>query len=673
MGSETNQPPTGQPGICAPDTPPSHPHGTYRRLLRRAKRPASTLLTLTAGAALAIAGTPLWSGGAAPLDGAELSAARTYTIGRQPAQDPGPFPGSVTPTTPTITIAGERDGESEFDVVRYPQVQPKQPGQMDFAHFHTGIEIQWWLKKWAHEHPDIVDLYIVGESFGGQPIYQLTITDKSTGADTAKPAAFFEGNRHSGEVSSAESSLWLAHHLISRSGRDRQVDELLDEKAVYIRPVNNPDGHDLYLYTAQTNRSTVRPYDNDVDGKLDEDPGEDLNGDGYLSQFRRHVGAGKGTHVVDERDPAGNAMRSVGAGNGDYLVVSEGVDNDGDGRDNEDGVGGLDLHRNYPYNWHVMAEADATGRNLTQVGAGEYPLSEPETKHVYTWLMSHTNIGVVNSMDTRVPMHLRGPSTCDPVECMYTSDRKLYEHFDRAGVGFTGYRYAGSVYIDYATRNGGEPEPLFGHGPDFGYFQYGAIWYGDEIWNGGDFVDYDGDDRFADWERSRWCAENGRTNCFLPWTKTQHPTLGEVEVGGINPKFWAQNPSPDLIGRWAANQAKFNIYLTGSLPQVELSQVQARRLGGGQADGATHEITATVTNTGRIPTALEQAKEVKIVAPDTVRVTGADVVGAAPQFYLDAGHKQRVTLRVTGADAGTVTVEAVSVRGGLDSAPVRLR
>jgi hypothetical protein len=642
-----------------------------RRSPRRIKRLLPTLAALLVGASVVIADSP-GTDGTVAFDDTVLSSVTKHTIGLQPTADPGPFPESVTPTTPTITIVGERDGESTFDVVKYPQVQPKKPGEMDFDHFHTGIEIQWWLKKWAHDYPDLVDLYVVGESFSGQPIHQLTITNKSTGADTDKPAAFFEGNRHSGETSSAESSLWLAHHLITQAGKDKKVDKLLAEKAFYIRPVNNPDGHNLYLYTAQTNRSSVRPQDNDGDGKLDEDSGEDLNKDGYLSQMRQHVGAGKGTHVVDERDPAKKVMLNVGAGKGDYLMFSEGVDNDGDGASNEDGIGGLDLHRNYPYNWHVMPGNDATGRNLTQGGAGAYPLSEPETLHVYTWLMSHTNIGVVNSMDTRVPMHLRGPSTCDPKECMYTSDRKLYEHFDKAGTGFTGYRYAGSVYIDYATRNGGDPEPLFGHGPDFGYFQYGAIWYGDELWNGGDFKDYDGDDRFSDWERSRWCAENGRTDCFLPWTTIQHPKLGKVEVGGINPKFWSQNPSADLIGEWAANQAHFNLYLSESLPQVRLSQVKVKTLRDGQSDGATHEIAATVTNTGRIPTALEQAKEVKIVAPDTVEVDGARVVGEAPEFYLDGGKAQKVTLRVTKADVDAVKVNVVSVRGGLSSATVRL-
>ncbi|GMA38879.1 M14 family metallopeptidase [Mobilicoccus caccae] len=499
----------------------------------------------------------------------------------------------------------------------------------------------------------------------------MTLTNKAAGKDTDKPAAYFEGNRHSGEVTSAEASLWLAWHLIENKD-SRQIESLLKDKAIYIRPVNNPDGHDMYLYTAQTNRSSVRPHDSDGDGRIDEDPGEDLNGDGFISQMRQHVGAGKGTHVIDDRDPAGNAMRNVGQGKGDYLITPEGIDNDGDGRINEDGIGGLDLHRNYPTNWRVEASADATGRGFTQNGAGEYPLSEPETRHVYTWLMSHTNIGVVNSMDTRVPMHLRGPSTCEQDECMAPKDAQLYEAFDKKGVSFTGYPYAGNVYRDYATRFGGNPTPLFGHGPDFGYFGYGAMWYGDELWNGGQNTDYDKDGRYDEWELSRWCHENGRKNCFIPWTKQAHPTLGEVEIGGINPKFWSQNPQPDLLEPWAANQSKFNLWMTRQLPEVGIVSANAKAVRGSE-DGATHEITVRVRNTGQLPTALEMAKQIKIVRPDTVRVDGAQPVGTPPAYHLDARQAMKVTLRVKKTGGDKVTVTSVSTRGGVDSTSVALR
>src|SRR5690606_11370999 len=100
------------------------------------------------------------------------------------------------------------------------------------------------------------------------------------------------GGRHSGEITSSESILWLAWHVIENYGKDAAITKLLDEKVLYLRPNNNPDGADLYKLTAQANRSSVRPVDNDGDGLLDEDPGEDLDGDGHIRQMRQFVGAG---------------------------------------------------------------------------------------------------------------------------------------------------------------------------------------------------------------------------------------------------------------------------------------------------------------------------------------------------------------------------------------------
>ena len=62
--------------------------------------------------------------------------------------------------------------------------------------------------------------------------------------------------------------------------------------------------------------------------------------------MRRFVGKGKGSFIKDPKDAKGRAMRRVRDNEGDYEVYAEGVDSDGDGRYNEDGIGGLDLHRN---------------------------------------------------------------------------------------------------------------------------------------------------------------------------------------------------------------------------------------------------------------------------------------------------------------------------------------
>lgn len=593
--------------------------------------------------------------------------------------------GGAQPPRDTVrrvhVVPGQRDGASMFPLTNYPEVQPRQWGVMDFQHYHTTAELNYWMERWAKEKPDLVEMYQVGTSYGGQPIYQLTLTNRKTGAHADKPAAFFEGGRHSGEITSSESILYLAWHLIENYGKDAAITRLLDQKAVYLRPNNNPDGADMYKLTAQSNRSSVRPVDNDGDGLLDEDGGEDLDGDGHIRQMRKFVGAGKGNAVVDTADRSGRLMRQVGTGNGDYLMYSEGIDNDKDGRYNEDGVGGLDLHRNYPYNWRPMTEA--TGRGFTQFGAGEYPLSEPETRAVFLWQAAHPNISVTNSMDTSVPMHLRGPSTCEELECVFPEDLVLLQYYDSVGLALTKYPWAGDVYRTYATRfapeGEGRPEPLFGHGPDFGYFQMGQIWYGDELWNGGRERDYNGDGRWDQYEVLRYCDEEFNGTCFQPWTKVMHPDLGEVEVGGYNPKFFSQNGPPQVLEKWARNQAMFNLAMAMDLPGIVIDDVTVERLGTVAADSATHEVRVRVRNSGRIPTALEQAKRVKAVRPDAVtlapaRGSSARVIGRAPEFFLAGFESRTVTLRIRIPDGqgADFTVRALSTRGGEAEREVRV-
>ena len=314
-------------------------------------------------------------------------------------EPPGPFP-DVYSAGDTYTVPGERDGTSEFPVARYRQLQPEQPGVMDFGHYHSEAEMNWWMRKWAYEHPQFVDLDQVGTSFGGKPLYLLTITSKAFGEATDKPAAYFDGGRHSGEITASEGAFYLAWKLIEGYGTDPQTTRMVNDKAIYIRPQANPDGGEMYRQTAQTNRSSIRPTDNNSNGLLDDASPTDLNGDGYVTQIRRNVGPGNGTHIVDGRDPTGRTMRRVGAGEGNYVLQSESP--------GSDGIGGLDLHRNYPYNWRPMPGEDATGRGWTQTGAGEYPLSEPEIRSTHGFLIRNPNIGAVNSMDTPADMVLRG-------------------------------------------------------------------------------------------------------------------------------------------------------------------------------------------------------------------------------------------------------------------------
>jgi len=553
---------------------------------------------------------------------------------------------TATPDHPAATVPAEserdaknyvlqtlgRHGPSHFPRVRHPEVEYEPEETLTFDRFHTVDVMYAWLQRWVEKYPGLMEVYQVGTSLEGRPIMQVTLTNEATGPATEKPAAYFEGGRHSGEVTASESALWLIRHLVEGYGKDAEVTRLLDRAAIYVRPSNNPDGANLYMHTAQSNRSSVRPTDNDGDGLLDEDPANDLDGDGVIRRMRWRDPEGE--WLVDPRDPTGRLMRRAEEGErGEWSVQGEGIDDDGDGRADEDGVGGLDLHRNYPENWRPMPGRDATGRGWTQGGAGAFPLSEPETRAVVLFALEHPNIAVANSMDTSVPMHLRGPSTSMPEDRMYPEDQALYEHFDSVGKAITGYPWAGDVYFTYSNRRVDEDEeprgqPLFGHGPDFGYFYLGAIWYGDELWNGGRVGDLNGDGEEDELDQLVWqdslTAGREHAPAFAPWRKFTHPAHGEVEIGGWHPKFYSQNAPPEVLETWAANEARFNLYLANSLPELHAGAPRVRRVSA-DADSATWEVRIQVRNDGRLPTALKQADLVKIVRPDRIRLDLGDL------------------------------------------------
>jgi len=585
-------------------------------------------------------------------------------------------------------VGGQRHGTSLFPRIEYPETRPLKEGQMDFAHYHTNEEVHFFLKKWAAEYPDFVRLYSVGKSYEGRDIWQLTISNVKTGKDTDKPAMYLESNRHSQEITTAEATLYFVWHILTNYGKTPEIMDLVDSKALYVRIRNNPDGSDLYLNTAQINRSTVRPHDSDGDGLLDEDPPEDLDGDGFCYEMRKWVGAGKGDHVIAPEDPSRRLMKPVGAGRGDYRVYTEGIDNDLDGEFNEDGIGGLDLNRNYPENWRPEPRLDLTGRGWTQSGAGEYPLSESETRSVVTFLLQHPNIAIGQSLDTKGPMILHAPSTSRSEESIPEEDLKLFRYFDEQGRRITGYPIVGDIYWDIPNRMKEvfdglkdfreEGKPLFGQHVEFGYFQFGALWYGDEIWNAGKVVDYNGDGVFSPLEVLKWSDEALGGKGFKAWRKFDHPQLGEVEIGGYNPKFFWQNPPPEFLEPWARNEAMFNLFLAKSLPQVRILSAEAKPL----PPKGRFEIRAVFANVGFLPTALEMAKKVKIVRPDSARIRlpkeGMRLIGGTDTVelgYLKSGENKQVLWEVEVESDGEREAEIIvsSTRGGVRAQSVRIK
>jgi hypothetical protein len=164
---------------------------------------------------------------------------------------------------------------------------------------------------------------------------------------------------------------------------------------------------------------------------------------------------------------------------------------------------------------------------------------------------------------------------------------------------------------------------------------------------------------------------------FKPWTKFPHPTLGEVEIGGFNPKFWRQNPPVELLEEWVVKEGLFNLFLAKSLPQVKVLSAAARPV---RKEADTIEVVAVVTNEGFLPTALRMAERVKIVRPDAVDIrlpAGMELAGGRPRQeigHLKQGEKKEVRwkVKVKPGASGEAEVTVLSTRGGVARAKVRI-
>jgi hypothetical protein len=551
-------------------------------------------------------------------------------------------------------------------------------GSVDWNRFYTAAETNQILREFHALFPDLTELYSIGESYRGQPLMVMEITNEATGRAEDKPALYVDGGIHAGELTGSAVATHLIGYLLSGYGQDDRVTELMDTRAFYVRPKFNPDGSDIALIDDQFLRSTTHPVDEDADGAADEDPPQDLDGDGWITQMR--VPDPEGMWVLDERDPRIVRRDSDRVLPGRrFSVMREGVDDDGDGLINEDGIGGIDMNRNFPRNWE---------RVHLQPGAGEYPLSEPETRAAVEFINGHRNITGIVHGHTAGGFVYRLPSASAPSR-FPSIDLQLIEHL---GAEYT--RTTGRPVRPSATH---PTEHRYGTLISWGYWDQGIIGWvpeyspGPEAW----VTDYDGDGEISEVESHRFNDEELGGRYFSDWSAYLHPDLGEVEIGGWHAKFWGQNPPAEFLEAETAQQMPWILYLAEQSPLLELSDPVVTDTGNG-----TYRVEVTVMNRGFLPTSLTDRGVVgreaddgvvrdQVVRPPSVTLThgGLEVVDGPPRRVIDhlagsnpflqgaadAAETVSWVVRRIGPDA-TVRVIAESDKGGRVSSswvPVR--
>jgi len=117
----------------------------------------------------------------------------------------------------------------------------------------------------------------------------------------------------------------------------------------------------------------------------------------------------------DERKLIGVAEEEQG----EYEMLGfEGIDKDGDGEVNEDGIGYYDPNRDWGWKWQP---------DHVQRGAYKYPFSLPESRAVADFVMKHPNIAGAQSYHNYGGMILRGPGAEEDVDTYNKEDVRIYD------------------------------------------------------------------------------------------------------------------------------------------------------------------------------------------------------------------------------------------------------
>lgn len=190
---------------------------------------------------------------------------------------------------------------------------------------------------------------------------------------TINPAVFIIANIDGNIPLASEAAIYLSDLILQNPENHKHL-------TWYILPCANPDAATAFfskpLIDSNKNNKTVN---NDMDEQTDEDNFDDLNHDGYITQMR--VKHPEGEWIVSKTDPRilrkADHLRNE---KGMYKIFSEGIDNDNDGLFNEDTKGGVNINNNFPclFNYNNQSNGIWSGSETETYAIMKFITEHPE-------------------------------------------------------------------------------------------------------------------------------------------------------------------------------------------------------------------------------------------------------------------------------------------------------
>ncbi|NBB29244.1 M14 family metallopeptidase [Cellulophaga sp. BC115SP] len=524
--------------------------------------------------------------------------------------------------------------------------------------YSTHAQLSTRLKTLSSKYATTVKLESIGKSKGGKDIFALTL---SKGDASNKPAIAILAGADGAHLAGTEVALQLAEKFVASDS----LAKVLESKTFYIIPSINPDAQEQFSAKLKFERSgNDVDTDDDRDGRLNEDPFEDLNNDGQITWMR--IEDPTGSYIISKEDPRVMVKADPSKGEvGKYILLSEGIDNDKDGVFNEDGVGGVNIDKNGTYDYPFFTQ-----------GSGEYAASESETKALLDFLYTTKNIYAVFTFGPA--NNLSEATKFDKSKTLKRIVTGILEKDASVGEQITKL---------YNTQTGLKDAPAMpqtkGNLSQTAYYHYGRLsfstptWWAPKVTATKDSTKKEVKDiKASDNEDIRflkWADAQQLKGSFVSWQKINHPDFPNqtVEVGGIAP-YAKMNPPISYLNDATDKHIKFFKAFASQMPDVQILNIKTESVSAGLT-----RVTVQVTNKGLLPTGSEIGDRVRWVQKvrTEVKTSSSQTIISGKKVNLrgamSAGESQEYSWLISGS--GNITIEAGNAMTGIKTVSVALK
>ena len=436
------------------------------------------------------------------------------------------------------------------------------------------------LHAWAEAFPTLCRLTSLATTPERRDVWLLTIGAEP---DRIRPAVWVDGNMHAAELAGSSVALAIAEDVLRlhlephATNLPTAIVERLREVLFYVVPRITPDGAEAVLRTGRTVRSV--PRDERVERGRPRWLVGDIDGDGLALAMR--VPDPGGELVEAPEFPGLLVERTIEDTGPFYKLYPEGTIEHFDGRHIPSpfflGDNPIDLNRNFPWSWAPPHE---------QIGAGPFPASEPEARGIVEFATAHPEIFAWLDLHTFGGVLIR-PLGHGPDSRMDQEDLAVFRQVEAWMSEHTGYPTV-SGHDEFLY----EPDkPLRGDLSEYAYHQRGALAYVVELWDLFKRLGMERPPKFAQYyERvtrgdiiklAWWDKDENAGRSFPPWRAFEHPQLGRVEIGGIDPRVGIWNPPLHELAAMCATQVQAFLRVAALAPRLRVGRIDRQPVGGG--------------------------------------------------------------------------------------------